>query len=161
MVKRISSLVNREVAAVCSDSYCSVWRSQSVEAFDHAAIIQELHSRAPTLFTLLKACLKTKTPRENEDLILTVIAGIIFKHRRPSCSLVQRVISLILYAGHSAKQVHILHSYHKASYQQVHAFTNLQCLLKMWLCLSLLFPCRSINASRRLVCPCPIFLPSS
>jgi len=93
---------------MCSDKFPSVLRNKSVEglmALDFSAIIKELNSQAPTLLSLLKSCLKTKTPRSNEDVILVVIAGIIFKHRQPSCSLVQRVISLILYAGHSAKQV--------------------------------------------------------
>ena len=38
-------------------------------------------------------------------MILVVIAGIIFKHRRSSCSLVQQMVSLVLYAGHASKQV--------------------------------------------------------
>jgi len=52
-----------------------------------------------------KKILKTKLKRANEELILVVIAGIILQHRRSSCCLVQKIISVILYAGHSSKQV--------------------------------------------------------
>ncbi len=108
MVKTVSRILNHEVIAMCSDKYYSAVRNKSVESlssFDAKTIIQELHSHAPTLVILLRACLKTRVPRRNSDLILVAILGIILKHRRSSCSLIQNVISLILYAGHSAKQV--------------------------------------------------------
>lgn len=108
MIKTVSCILSREIAGICSDKHHSVVRSKSIEvlsSFDCKEIIDELCSHAPTLLSLLRACLKTKAPRSNEDLILAVISGIILKHRRPSCSLIQQVISLILYAGHSAKQV--------------------------------------------------------
>ena len=112
MVKTVSRMVKKEVAAVCSNKFPSVFTNKSEEAvmsLEFNSIVKDLDSQAPTLLSLLKSCLKTKTPRGNEDVILVVIAGIIFKHRRPSCSLIQRVISLVLYVGHSAKQVRILH----------------------------------------------------
>lgn len=74
---------------------------------DIISILKELHSQAPILLSLLRGCLKTKKRRQNEDVMLGVIAGLICKHRRSSCSLIQRVVSLVLYAGHSAKQVKI------------------------------------------------------
>ena len=59
----------------------------------------EMESKAPTLLSLL-----TRKPRKHtEDVI--VIASIFCKHRRPSACQLQRTISLILYAGHSSKQV--------------------------------------------------------
>ena len=72
------------------------------ENFRVDTIIAELVCKAPTL---LRSCLKTKTSRPNLSLLITVIAAIICKQRRSSCSLFQRLISLVLYAGHSAKQV--------------------------------------------------------
>ena len=82
----------------------SFW--ESLISLDFDQIFEEMNSKTPTLLTLLKNCLKTKTPRSNGKIMLAMTAGIIFKHRRSSCSLLQRVISLVLYAGHSAKQVH-------------------------------------------------------
>ncbi len=100
-----------EIASICSDKHQSVVCSNSIQvlsSFNCKEIVDDLSSHAPTLFSLLMACLKTRAPRSNEDLILTVISGIILKHRRPSCSRIQHVTSLILYAGHSAKQVHYM-----------------------------------------------------
>ncbi len=45
------------------------------------AMIIELQSKVPTLFSLLKCVLKTKVSRRKERMILVVISGIIFKHR--------------------------------------------------------------------------------
>ncbi len=108
LIKTISQLLRGEVATMCSDKFPSLLRNKSKEAlmkFDFNAVMMELGSHAPILLTLLKSCLKTKKTRPNEDLIIMVISAIICKHRRSSCSLMQRMTSLILYAGHSAKQV--------------------------------------------------------
>ena len=99
IVKAMSNILNREIA-ICSDKFSSLWRDKSLEsliALDFDQIIEEMNSKTPTLLTLLKNCLKTKTPRSNGKIMLAMTAGIIFK---------QRAISLVLYAGYSAKQVH-------------------------------------------------------
>ena len=109
IVKAMSNILYREIRAICSDKFSSLWRDKSLEsliALDFDQIIEEMNSKTPTLLTLLKNCLKTKTPRSNGKIMLAMTAGIIFKHRRSSCSLLQHAISLVLYAGHSAKQVH-------------------------------------------------------
>ena len=92
IIKTVSCIISREIAAICSDKHHSVVHSKSIEvlsSFDCKEIIDELYSHAPTLLSLLRACLKTRVPRSNADLILAVISGIILKHRQPSCSLIQ------------------------------------------------------------------------
>ncbi len=91
-----------------SDNYSTVMRDKNSEAlieFDFAKIIEEMELKIPTLLYFLQNSLKANTPRGNEKAVLAIIASMIFKHRRSSCSLLQRTISLILYAGHTAKQV--------------------------------------------------------
>ena len=41
----------------------------------------------------------------NHDAIIGVLVSIICRHRRPAASLLQRLISLILYSGHASKRV--------------------------------------------------------
>ena len=83
---------------------CCVLRQISFFFFFKSA---ECFEVAPTLFSLLRSALRTKTSRRNEGMIIVVIAGIISKHRRSCCSLVQQMVSLVLYAGHASKQVSI------------------------------------------------------
>ena len=81
MVKTVSRSVKQEIAAVCSDKFPSVFKKSA----GWFTVITEVHSRATTLFSLLRSVLRNKTSRINEGMIIVVIAGIIFKHRR-SCS---------------------------------------------------------------------------
>lgn len=113
MIKSLSSILKKEVAALCSNTFPSVMRCKPKQIsvdFGFKSLLKELSCQAPTLLELLKSCLKTKTPRVNVNLIVAMIAALICKHRRSSCSLLQRVISLVLYSGHSSKQVAI-HSF--------------------------------------------------
>ena len=61
------------------------------------------------LTLLLRACIYTskKTAKSSSDSnrVIGVCAAVIFKHRRPCMSLVQKLISVILYSDHSSKMV--------------------------------------------------------
>lgn len=110
VVNSIGSILNKEVTAMCSNKFPSVMRCKPKQIsvnINFTSIIKELESQAPTLLSIMKSCLKTKTPRGNVSLVVAMITALICKHRRSSCSLLQRVVSLILYAGHSAKQVYL------------------------------------------------------
>ena len=110
IVKIVGQDLQKEIAAICSDNFESVTRQKSnsiMTDFSHvkASLLHEIKIRAPTLFSLLNLCLKTRKPRKNVDAIVVMIASLLCKHRRPSACQLQRFISLILYAGHSNKQV--------------------------------------------------------
>lgn len=106
----IGQVLCNEVAAICSDSFNSITRQKSIDTLKNfrniiTSIHDELRKKAPTLLSLLMSCLKTAKPRQNTAYVVAVIVSIICKHRRPSSCLIQRIISLILYAGHASKQV--------------------------------------------------------
>ena len=104
----VGRILNKEVSAMCSDNFNSVLMRKSkisLEELDFGVIIKELERQAPTLLSLLNRCLKTKIPRINADLIVVMITGLICKHRRPSCSLIQRLISMILYINMQVTQL--------------------------------------------------------
>lgn len=108
----MGQLLRSEIAAITSDNFKSITREKSrhsVKDFKHikCSLLNEMERKAPTLLSLLKSCLKTKKPRSNTDAIIFVITSIMCKHRRPSACTFQRIISLILYVGHSSKQVSI------------------------------------------------------
>ncbi len=107
IVKVVSQLLLSEVAAICSDNFQSILRSKTkdfVQDFHHivSTIIHEMKMKTPTLLSLLTSCLKT---RKHTDVLLAVIVCIMCKNRRPAVCIIQRVISLLLYSGHSSKQV--------------------------------------------------------
>lgn len=110
IVKIIGQELQSEIAAICSDDFNSITRQKSNRAlqdFSHVKIsmLKEMETRTPILLTLLKHCLQTRKPRKNTDAVIVMIVSLLCKHRRPSACQLQRIVSLILYAGHSSKQV--------------------------------------------------------
>ena len=68
-------------------------------------VLQELHVHAPNLLHLLNSITSTKTDRDNQKAIIGMCASILLKHHYSKMSLVQKIVSVILYAGHTSKQV--------------------------------------------------------
>ncbi len=56
----------------------------------------------------LTAATKTRTKRTNQEAVIGMCFAIIIKHRNPTLNLLQKIISLVLYSGHSSKQVSFL-----------------------------------------------------
>ena len=63
--------------------------------------------KAPTVLSLIQSCTKTKRHRQNQNAIVGVLVLTLCRHRRPSASIFQRLVSLILYAGHASKIVRL------------------------------------------------------
>lgn len=97
---------------LCSDLTESVLRDKSNEAlknFQWQYLIDEVTIHAPTLLAILKSCTKVKVPRVNQqEGAIGVIVAILCKNRRGSASLVQRLVSVILYSGHASKRVSVI-----------------------------------------------------
>lgn len=105
---QIGQIVHREIVSLCSDKYDFILRNKSKAAlkdFQFDDFIQQLSYQAPTLISIFKSSLRTRTRRRHSNLVLGLLIGIICKFRRQSCCLLQRIISLVLYAGHSSKKV--------------------------------------------------------
>lgn len=97
-----------ELASLCSEAANSILRKQSPDAlygFSWGKLHDELQARAPTFLSLLEMCTYTRKPRRNRMGVIGMCAALLLKYRFGKMSLVQRVVSLLLYAGHSGKQV--------------------------------------------------------
>ena len=96
-----------------SDKVNSILRSQSaneLKPFDWNLLIEELTLHAPYLLNILTGITKTNTPRTNQSAIIGVCTAILLKHRYNRMSLVQKILSIVLYSGHASKQVTITHN---------------------------------------------------
>ncbi len=99
-------MVHKEIATLCSDLVPSVLRDKSPEllkSFQWKCLLDELESHAP----ILKSCIGVRRPASQQQAVIGVITAILCKNRRNSASLVQRIISVILYSGHASKMVSI------------------------------------------------------
>ena len=93
---------------MCSDRTASLLREKSPEFLSNFKWNQlelELGMHAPTLSQILHACFTTRVPRKTKTYMVCMCAAMMFKNRRPSMSLLQKIISVILYIGHCSKQV--------------------------------------------------------
>lgn len=111
LVKKLVQLLRKEMKKMCSDDVCSVLQNKSSEAlckFSWESLIKELSNNAPILLHILQGCTKTRKPRINREATIGICAAILLRFRYARMSLVQKILSLVLYAGHSAKQVQLL-----------------------------------------------------
>ena len=100
--------VRKEIRLMASDSEESFLRSQlkeDLKEFQWSRLHAELSSKAPILQSILTAATKTRVPRPNVHIVVGTCVAILLKHRNPKMSLLQKLISLVLYAGHTSKQV--------------------------------------------------------
>lgn len=107
LIKTLGRELNIEISFLCSDKSSILYKfsKQSLMNFKFTAVTKELERKTPILYSLLRSCTKTPKPRSNADQVLVLLAGIICKNRKPQFCQVQRMISMILYAGHASKQV--------------------------------------------------------
>ena len=105
---QLGTLLRQELKKLCSDETQSILRTQSLSnnpRFSWSAIYCEIQLHAPLLFNLLLSMTKTRQARSNRKAVICVCAAVLLKYRFSKMSLLQKVVSLILYAGHSSKQV--------------------------------------------------------
>lgn len=111
ILAQLQKILHKEIALLCSDHTNSILKSQVAEdlvSFQWDVIYQELEKYAPTLLAVLKSCTGTtnlSVQRSNRMYLISLCAAIFCKHRRPTMSLLHKVIALILYSGHCSKQV--------------------------------------------------------
>lgn len=76
----------------------------AITKFTWGSILRELHLEFPTLYSFLRAVLfRRKCNLHHRNVGMS--ACLLLKSRNKHLGLVQGVISLVMYAGHSSKQV--------------------------------------------------------
>ena len=108
VMKKIGILVRREIVQMCSDKTKSILSSQSMsdlKDFTWDKLLTELSANAPTLLSILQSCTHTRKTKPNHNAVIGMCCAIILKYHFSKMSMVQKIMSLILYAGNSGKQV--------------------------------------------------------
>lgn len=113
----ISNKVKKEIKYMCSYHVNSVLRKSTIEAmqsFKWEDLTAELTAHAPTFYKLLNCCIVNKHSRKpvySEEAIIGNIAAIFLRYSNQRMNMAQRLNSVVLYSGHSAKQVSKLNFY--------------------------------------------------
>lgn len=107
-IQLIGRILRKEMTSLCSDSAKSMLREKTASAltqFTWGRLYDELSVHAPTLLAVLESCTCTRKPRPNRTAVVGMCVAVLLKFRFQNMCLVQKIISLILYSGHSGKQV--------------------------------------------------------
>ncbi len=111
ILANMSKVRKNEIRQLCSESVLLRSTKEDLCSFSWSHVCEELNRRAPCILSLLKSCIPESSPFDKQAIACTCLA-ILVKARRQSACLVQKVVSLILYAGHTSKQVSdLIHSY--------------------------------------------------
>ena len=112
IVSNMGRELSREIRAMASDHVKSILQSQNpddLKKFKWDTLLCELSKYAPVLSRLLLLATKTKKPRLNQKAVIGICVAILINHRNSKMNLVQKIASMILYAGHTSKQVCTYH----------------------------------------------------
>lgn len=108
VLKIIGEELAKEIKEIASDRVQSILQSQTsndVKNFKWDTLLNEMSRYTPTLKMLLAFATKTRKPRCNTKAVICMCAAIIISHRNSRMNFVQKIVSLILYCGHTSKKV--------------------------------------------------------
>ena len=108
ILQRLGVLLRYELKTMCSDAVNSVLKCKldsEHNLFCWEMLHSELSIHAPLLLHILTECTKTHHKQNNRTAVIGMCCCILLKYRYMKMSAIQRIISIILYAGHSSKMV--------------------------------------------------------
>ena len=96
--KKTESIIRSEIKKMCSQEVNSILQGpvKDIASFKWESVLVELNANAPTLLSVLS---------ETSSTTIGVCCCIILKSRFNKMSLVQKMVAVILQAGHSSKKV--------------------------------------------------------
>ena len=108
IVNEVGRIVQQEIAKLCSLRSNSILHLhvQSFESFSWNSLFAEFQKYAPVLQSLLMSATKSKRNQNTKpEIIVGTILAMLCKYRCSSMSLLQKFLSVCLYANHTSKQV--------------------------------------------------------
>ena len=106
IIIRISRILQSELRKLCSvDSLLKENSTTAFQEFSWNNLIKEIQDHAPLLLSVMTACTKTRSYRPNRNSTIGMCIAMLLKYHYKNMCLVQKILSLVLYAGHSSKQV--------------------------------------------------------
>lgn len=105
-MQKVACLIHCEMKSMCSSKVHSVLQTnKALKEFKWDTFMSEVRVNAPLMYHILMACTRTKQPRSNRAGVIGMCFALLLKFRYCRMNLVHKIIALIMYAGHSGKQV--------------------------------------------------------
>ena len=104
---KLHRMLKNEIKMMCSNKVQSILRSSAtcdnLKKFKWSELIDEMKIHAPLLFDILASCIPLSAT--NSEATICMCSAIIFCNHFKHMNLIQKIISIILYAGRAGKQV--------------------------------------------------------
>lgn len=107
ILKLVGDIVRAEIKKLCSVDAQSVLQkgdADTIKSFTWQILMSELSTHTPVLKCILEATCPKKT-QPNFTAVVCVCVALLARSRNRQVSLISKILSLILYAGHSSKEV--------------------------------------------------------
>lgn len=108
IILKIGKIVRTEMKKLSTtDSVLCSQSTEDLKDFRFERIYDEIKNKAPFLHSIFLSATKTRTPRCNQVAIVCLCFSILLRYRFKRLNLFQKIVSLILYTGHSSKMVSV------------------------------------------------------
>lgn len=119
VLKLMGKAIRKEIAVMCkaNASILQEHSARAMQTFNWDTLINEMKEKAPTLLYLLQSAIESKQCKTShakrrkksyrlpDNTNIGVSAAILLRHKNHKMNLVQRLISVIMYCGHTNTQV--------------------------------------------------------
>ena len=108
LVQGLGKVILYELKLLCSNRVQSVQRAKDEKSISHFPwdeMIKEMTDHCPMLVNLLLVSTETRPAKSNQKYIICAIICMLCKFRCRSMALFQKLISMLLYAGHVGTKV--------------------------------------------------------
>jgi hypothetical protein len=110
LLRRVGQSIGKEVVSLCSDKVASSFGKSKVSdlmCIDWGKMIEEVKVHAPCWSSMILSCFRTLNKNKRSDPLVLMIVSLLCNFRKRSMNVIQKVISIILYAGHCSKKVSV------------------------------------------------------
>lgn len=112
VIERVAKVIAKEMNLMCRRSSACVLNESSKDTlatFTWNRLIQVMKVKAPNTSILLEGCVRQgyrwKKHLPNTDPLIGIVVAIILRLRSQKMNLIQRIVAVVLYAGHAAECV--------------------------------------------------------
>ena len=105
IARTMETLLREELAHLCATKVLQGNPHSKLALFTWDVLLSNMEQHAPTLLELLKVCTRKRGYQYGSKAVIGLCTAILCKHRQRTMSLVQKILSLVLYAGHCSKKV--------------------------------------------------------
>jgi len=111
IIKSVGTMVHKEMQLLCGTYSGLSLRSNSTEdlrQFSWQALNKKLEKKMPVLIAILRSTGVVNKDKANFNTVISLCVLLLARNRNPKMNLVSKILSLILYAGHTAKDVSVM-----------------------------------------------------